>query len=129
MVSRVLVEETLPIARELYLSLLVDRESERIAVVASASGGMDIEEVAAHRAGKNFARNCAIPLLGLQAFQCRNIAFGLGLTDKQIGEFTKMLQGLYKFFKAADLSLVEINPLVVTEAGNLVALDCKDERG
>lgn len=124
MVSRVLVEETLPIARELYLSLLVDRESERIAVVASASGGMDIEEVA-RTAPEKILREICDPLLGLQAFQCRNIAFGLGLTDKQIGEFTKILLGLYKFFKAADLSLVEINPLVVTEAGNLVALDCK----
>ncbi len=124
MVLRVLVEETLPIARELYLSLLVDRESERIAVVASASGGMDIEEVA-RTAPEKILREICDPLLGLQAFQCRNIAFGLGLVDKQVGELTKMLLGLYKFFKASDLSLLEINPLVVTEAGNLVALDCK----
>jgi succinyl-CoA synthetase beta subunit len=124
MVSCVLVDETLPIARELYLSLLVDRESERIAVVASASGGMDIEEIA-RTAPEKILRETCDPLLGLQAFQCRIIAFGLGLVDKQIGEFTKMLLGLYKFFKASDLSLLEINPLVVTEAGSLVALDCK----
>ena len=124
MVSRVLVEETLAIARELYLSLLVDREHERITVVASASGGMDIEEIAKTDPDKIVHEVCD-PLMGLQEFQCRNIAFALGLSGKQIGELTKFLQALYKLFKEADLSLVEINPLVVTEAGDLVALDCK----
>ena len=123
-VSRVLVEETLAIARELYVSLLVDREHERITVVASASGGMDIEEIA-RTAPEKIVREVCDPLMGLQDFQCRNIAFALELKDKQIGALTKLLQGLYKLFKATDLSLVEINPLVVTESGELVALDCK----
>jgi succinyl-CoA synthetase beta subunit len=124
MVNRVLVEETLNIARELYLSLLVDREKERITVVASASGGMDIEEIARTSPEKILTEVCD-PLLGLQDFQCRNIAFGLGLMDKQIGALTKLLHRLYKLFVASDLSLVEINPLIVTDAGELVALDCK----
>jgi len=124
MVSRVLVEETLSIARELYLSLLVDRECERIVVVASGSGGMDIEEIA-KTAPEKILREVCDPLLGLQDFQCRNIAFALGLEGKQIADMTKLLQGMYRLFKASDLSLAEINPLVVTAAGELVALDCK----
>jgi succinyl-CoA synthetase beta subunit len=123
-VSRVLVEETLAIARELYLSLLVDRELERIMVVASSSGGMDIEEIA-RTAPEKILREVCDPLLGLQDYQCRNLAFSLGLEGKQIGELNKLLQGLFRLFKSADLSMLEINPLVVTESGGLVALDCK----
>ena len=124
MVSRVLVEETLAIARELYLSLLVDREHERITVVASASGGMDIEEIAKTHPEQIFHAVCD-PLMGLQDFQCRNIAFALGLSGKQIGDLTAMLKGLYKLFTESDLSLLEINPLIVTATGDLAALDCK----
>ena len=123
-VSKVLVEETMPIARELYLSLLVDRTLERVVVVASSAGGMEIEEVAEATPGKILQEVCD-PLLGLVDYQARNLAFALGLAGEQIGAFTKLLKGLYKLFKENDLSLLEINPLVVTEQGALVALDCK----
>jgi succinyl-CoA synthetase beta subunit len=124
MVSRLLIEETLPIARELYLSLTVDRESERVALVASSAGGMEIEEVAMASPEKILKEFCD-PLWGLQDFQCRALAFGLGLEGAQIAEFGKLAKGLYRLFKESDLSMVEINPLIVTTAGNLVALDCK----
>lgn len=124
MVSRLLIEETLPIARELYLSLTVDRESERIVLVASGSGGMEIEEVARTSPEKILRETCD-PLWGLQDFQCRALAFGLGLEGTQIGEFGKLAKGLYKLFKESDLAMVEINPLIVTATGSLVALDCK----
>ncbi|GAO35621.1 malate--CoA ligase subunit beta [Sulfuricella sp. T08] len=124
MVSCLLIEETLPIARELYLSLTVDRESERIALVASSAGGMEIEEVA-HASPEKILKEFCDPLLGLQDFQCRALAFGLGLEGAQIGEFGKLAKGLYRLFKDNDLSMVEINPLIVTASGSLVALDCK----
>ena len=124
LVTHLLVEETLAIAREIYLSLLVDREQERIVVVASGSGGMEIEEIARNSPEKILREVCD-PLLGLQAFQCRAIAFALGLTGDQVNVLSKLLQNLYKLFKEADLSMLEINPLVVTQAGELVALDCK----
>ena len=123
-VSRVLVEETLSIARELYLSFLVDRESERITVIASPSGGMDIEEVARATPEKILRESCD-PLMGLQDFQCRNLAFALGLSGKQITEMTQLLLNAYRLFMQRDLSMLEINPLVVTAAGAIVALDCK----
>ncbi len=124
MVSQVLIEETLPIARELYLSMLVDRTLERIVVVASSAGGMDIEEIAATQPDKILQEVCD-PLNGLVDFQARNLAFKLGLAGDKIGTFTKLLKGLYKLFKENDLSLLEINPLIVTTDGKLVALDCK----
>jgi len=124
MVNTVLVEETLPIARELYLSLTVDRESERVALVASSAGGMEIEEVAAATPEKILKEFCD-PLLGLQDFQCRALAFGLNLEGAQIGEFGKLAKGLYKLFMDNDLSLLEINPLAVLADGKIVALDCK----
>lgn len=123
-VSKVLVEETLPIARELYLSLLVDRSLERVVVVASAAGGMDIEEIAAKNPEKILQEVCD-PLNGLMDYQARNLAFALGLTDAQIGTFTKLAKGLYRLFKENDLALLEINPLAVTTEGALVVLDCK----
>ena len=124
MVSRLLIEETLPIARELYISLTVDRESERVALVASSEGGMEIEEVAAHSPEKILKEFCD-PVLGLQDFQCRALAFGLKLEGAQIAEFGKLAKGLYKMFMDNDLAMAEINPLIVTASGNLVALDCK----
>ena len=124
MVSRLLIEETLPIARELYISLTVDRETERVALVASSEGGMEIEEVAEHSPEKILKEFCD-PLLGLQDFQCRALAFGLGLSGTQINEFGKLAKGLYKLFMENDLAMAEINPLIVTATGNLVALDCK----
>ena len=123
-VKHVLVEETLPIARELYVSLLVDRETERVTVVASAAGGMDIEEVARATPEKVLAEICD-PLLGLQAFQCRSLAFALGLKGTAYRDFCQLLPGLYQIFIDNDLTLLEINPLVVTRDDRVVALDCK----
>ena len=124
LVNKVLVEETLPIARELYLSILVDRTLERIVVIASSAGGMDIEEIATTQPDKILQEVCD-PLNGLVAYQARNLAFALNLSGEQIGAFTKLLKGLYKLFKECDLNLLEINPLIVTTDGKLVALDCK----
>lgn len=123
-VNQVLIEETLPIARELYLSMLVDRSLERLVVVASSAGGMDIEEIARTSPDKILQEVCD-PLNGLVDFQARNLAFKLALSGEQIGAFSKMLKGLYKLFKENDLALLEINPLVVTADGKLYALDCK----
>ncbi len=123
-VNTVLVEETLPIARELYLSMLVDRSLERVVVVASSSGGMDIEEIA-QTSPEQILQEVCDPLNGLVDFQARNLAFKLGLTGEQVGAFTRLLKGLYRLFKENDLALLEINPLVVTTEGVLVALDCK----
>lgn len=124
LVGRLLVEETLSIARELYLSVLVDRETERVAVVASSAGGMEIEEVAQTHPEQILREYCD-PILGLQEFQCRNLAFGLGLSGAHVGDLTRMLRALYKLFIESDLSLLEINPLVITEDSRMVALDCK----
>lgn len=123
-VNQVLIEETLPIARELYLSMLVDRSLERVVVVASSAGGMEIEEIAKTSPEKILQEVCD-PLTGLVDFQARNLAFKLDLSGEQISAFSKMLKGLYKLFKENDLSLLEINPLVVTTTGSLYALDCK----
>ncbi len=123
-VSRLLIEETLEISREIYLSLTVDRESERVVLVASGSGGVEIEEIA-KTAPEKILRVVCDPLWGLQDFQCRGLAFGLGLEGKQIGAFTVLAKGLYKLFITSDLSMAEINPLAVTADGSLLALDCK----
>ena len=123
-VHRLLIEETLPIARELYLSLLVDRSVERVVVVASSAGGMDIEEIA-HATPEKILREVCDPLLGLMDYQARNLAFALELAEGQVAAFSKLLKGLYRLFRENDLSLLEINPLVVTQQGLLVALDCK----
>ena len=123
-VNQVLIEETLPIARELYLSMLVDRTLERIVVVASSAGGMDIEEIASSSPEKILQEVCD-PLTGLVDFQARNLAFKLALQGDQINAFAKLLKGLYRLFKENDLALLEINPLVVTTDGKIFALDCK----
>lgn len=123
-VHQLLVEQTLPIARELYLSILVDRTLERVVMVASSAGGMDIEEVAATMPEKILQEVCD-PLNGLVDYQARNLAFALNLVGEQIAVFTKLAKGLYKLFKENDLALLEINPLVVTTDGKLFALDCK----
>lgn len=123
-VNQVLIEETLPIARELYLSMLVDRTLERIVVVASSAGGMDIEEIAQTSPEKILQEVCD-PLTGLMDYQARNLGFMLDLSGDQIGAFAKILKGLYRLFKDNDLALLEINPLVVTSDGKLYALDCK----
>jgi succinyl-CoA synthetase beta subunit len=123
-VNQVLVEETLDIERELYLSLLVDREAEKIAVVASASGGMEIEEVARVSPEKILKAHCD-PVNGLMPYQCRELAFGLGLKAEAFQDFCKLLPQLYQLFVDSDLSLLEINPLVVTSTNRVLPLDCK----
>jgi succinyl-CoA synthetase beta subunit len=124
MVSRVLVENGCNIARELYVSLLVDRTTSRVTVMASTEGGMDIEEVSAQTPEKIF-KEAVDPLLGLTPFQCRNLAFSLGLTGKLTNKAVTLLQGLYTTFMGCDCSLLEINPLAVTKEGDLLALDAK----
>jgi len=123
-VGQVYVEEGSAIAREIYLSLTLNREKGRIAVVASAAGGMDIEEVAEKEPEKILSATIH-PAVGLEAYQARDLAFGLGLSGAQIGEFTNILKALYKLYIDKDAALVEVNPLIVTAEGKLVALDAK----
>ena len=123
-IQAVLVEEVSPIARELYLSVLVDRASERVLFMASSEGGVEIEEVAAHTPEKILIQKVD-PVAGLQAYQCREIAFGLGLEGAQINALTQFMQGLYTLFIDKDASQIEINPLIVTTDGRLLALDVK----
>ncbi len=123
-INTVLVEEGLDIADELYLSALVDRSAKRIAFMASSEGGMDIEEVAASTPEKILTVKVD-PAAGLQPYQCRQLGFGLGLAMPQIKHLTQVMSGLYALFLANDVSLVEINPLIVTGSGELLALDAK----
>jgi succinyl-CoA synthetase beta subunit len=123
-VNQLLIETPCQVARELYLACLVDRARERVVIMASTEGGMDIEAVAAATPQK-ILKAFVDPVAGLQAYQCRELAFALGLADKQVSAFTQILLGLYKLFIERDLSLVEINPLVVTDQGGLLALDGK----
>ena len=123
-VHRVYVEAGCDIARELYLSLLVDRVTGRITVIASSEGGMEIEEVAAHHPEK-IQRVAVDPASGISGFHARRIAFGLGLTGPQVASFSNLLAGLYAAFTGLDCSIIEINPLVVTNAGTVMALDAK----
>jgi len=123
-VGRVLVEEGLQIARELYLSLLLDRSVGKPVMMASAAGGMDIEEVAATTPEK-IIRVHVEPGVGLVPFEARRIGFAIGLDGGQVNKFVKLATALYEAFVATDASLVEINPLLVTRAGDLLALDAK----
>jgi succinyl-CoA synthetase beta subunit len=123
-IDLVYVESGSAIERELYLSLLLDRDRSRISFVASDAGGMNIEEVAAHEPGK-ILRAGIDPAAGLQGYQCRQLAFGLGLSGKQVAEFERIARALYNLYLERDLSLVEINPLIVAKDGTLVALDAK----
>ncbi|HEY8053762.1 MAG TPA: ADP-forming succinate--CoA ligase subunit beta [Steroidobacteraceae bacterium] len=123
-VSRVYVESGSDIAREIYLSLTLNRERGRIALIASSAGGMDIEEVA-HKTPEKILSVTIHPAAGLQAHQARELAFGLGLAGAQVGEFAALAAALYRLYIDKDLSLVEVNPLIVTKAGKLVALDAK----
>jgi succinyl-CoA synthetase beta subunit len=124
MVGRVLVEEGLDIARELYVSLLLDRAAGKLVLMASAAGGMDIEEVAA-TSPERIVRVHIEPGVGLVPFEARQAGFALGLDGPQVSKFVKLAAGLYEAFVASDASLVEINPLVVTSSGDLLALDAK----
>jgi len=123
-VKRLYVEEGCDIARELYLSLLVDRGTGRVTVIASTEGGMDIEEVAAHTPEKIITIPVD-PVVGLSPHYARRIAFSLGLEGKQVGAAVKFLTALYKASTELDAALLEINPLVVTGAGDIIALDAK----
>lgn len=123
-VRRLYVEEGCRIARELYLGMVVDRAKGWVTIMASTEGGMEIEEVAA-RTPEKILREAVDPALGLGDFQARKLAFGLGLEGKQIGKAGKFLRGLYEAFVACDASLAEINPLVVTVDGDIIALDAK----
>ncbi len=123
-VHQVYVEVGSKIAREIYLSLVLNRDAGRLAFVASAAGGMDIEEVAEHTPDK-IIRIDVNPTAGLQDFQCRQLAFGLGFKDAQIIQFGKIAHSLYKLYLERDASLVEVNPLIVTAEGDLLALDAK----
>ncbi|CAN5702205.1 ADP-forming succinate--CoA ligase subunit beta [soil metagenome] len=123
-VKRLYIEDGADIKRELYLSLLVDRVAGRVAIVASTEGGMDIETVA-HEHPDKIVTEIIDPVAGFQAFEGRKIAFALGLSGKQVAEFVKVVGGLYKAFVELDCSLIEINPLVITGAGGVLALDAK----
>ena len=123
-VGSVYVESGSEIDREVYLSLTLNRERGRIALIASAAGGMDIEEVAAKTPEKILTVNVH-PSAGLQPYQARQLAFGLGFKGSQIAEFQAIAIALYKLYLEKDASLVEINPLIVTKSGSLVALDAK----
>ena len=123
-VKRVYVEEGCDIARELYLGVLIDRETGRVTLIGSTEGGVEIEEVAAHSPDK-ILRVAVDPATGIEPFHARDIAFGLGLEGPQIGAAVKFVTALYNAFVELDASMVEINPLVVTGAGQLVALDAK----
>ena len=123
-VERVYVESGSDIAREIYLSLTLNRERGRIALIASAAGGMDIEEVA-HKTPEKILTASIHPAAGLQAYQARELAFGLGLSGGEITQFQSLTQALYRLYIDKDLSLVEVNPLIVTPTGSLVALDAK----
>lgn len=123
-VNNVLIEEISHISRELYLGAVIDRASQRVVIMASTEGGMEIEKVAAETPDK-ILKITLDPLTGLQPYQSRELAFGLGLEGGQIKQFGKLLAGFAKMFIEKDFSLVEINPLVVTEEGNLICLDGK----
>ncbi|ANX04912.1 ADP-forming succinate--CoA ligase subunit beta [Immundisolibacter cernigliae] len=123
-VNSVLVEEVSHIARELYLGAVVDRASQRVVFMASTEGGVEIEKVAAETPEK-ILTTAVDPIVGLQPYQCRQVAFGLGLSGDQIKQFTTLMTGLSRMFVECDLSLLEVNPLVVTGDGRLVCLDGK----
>ncbi|MDX2222811.1 MAG: ADP-forming succinate--CoA ligase subunit beta [Rhodospirillaceae bacterium] len=124
LVKRVYVEAGCNIARELYLSMLVDRASSRVTIMASTEGGVNIEDVA-HNTPEKILLQSIDPATGIQGFHCRKIAFGLGLSGNQIKSCTKLLTTLYDAFLKTDASMIEINPLVVTAEGEVIPLDAK----
>jgi succinyl-CoA synthetase beta subunit len=124
LVSRLLIEEGLQMTRELYLSIVLDRAAGKPVMMASADGGMDIEEVAA-KTPERIAKVYIEPGVGIVPFEARQLGFAIGLDGQQVNKFVKLASSLYNAFLATDASLVEINPLVVTAAGDLLALDAK----
>src|SRR3954471_14372103 len=123
-VRRLLIEETLPIERELYLGIVLDRATAKLVFMASKAGGMEIEEVAA-KDPNAILKEFIDPAVGFQPFQARKLAFGLGLKAEQMGEAVKFMMALYKAFEETDSSLFEINPFITTTDGLLFALDAK----
>ncbi len=123
-INQVLIEAPSVIERELYLACLIDRALERIVFVVSSAGGMDIEEVAARSPEKILKAVCD-PIAGFQPFQGRELGFAMGLGDKQSAALARLMSSVFHLFNARDLSLVEINPLVITKSGELLALDAK----
>ena len=124
LVRRLLVEQGLDIARELYASVVPDRERRRVVLMLSSEGGMEIEEVARRSPEKILSRTID-PAYGMRAFEARELAYGLGLGDPATGKLARVLQALYKVFVAEDCALVEVNPLVVLRNGDVLALDAK----
>ncbi len=123
-VYRVYVEGGVAIEREIYLAFVLDRKAERIMVVASAAGGMEIEEIA-EKEPDSIIRNIVEPAVGIRDFQAREIAFGLGIDAGQISQAVETIKGCYRAFRDLDATMVEINPLVLTSDGGMVALDAK----
>jgi len=123
-INTLYIESPSEIAHEYYLSLLIDRSTQRVVIMASAAGGMDIEEVAANTPEK-ILTEYVDPVAGLMPYQTRNLGFGIGLEAGQIRQFGQILQALYQLFIESDASLVEINPLVATPEGDLIVLDTK----
>ena len=123
-VYRLYVEEASAIEREIYLGLVLDRKAERVIVIASGSGGMEIEEIAAS-APETIIRETVEPAVGMQAFQAREIAFALGLAPGQVQPVVEAILGCYRAFRELDATMVEINPLAVTADGSILALDAK----
>jgi succinyl-CoA synthetase beta subunit len=123
-VDKVLVSEANDIEQELYLSVLLDRATKSVAFIASASGGVDIEQVARERP-QDIHTVVVDYVQGLMPYQCRKVGFAMGLNAKQVGQLTKIMQGLYRFYVERDLSLVELNPLAIVKGGDLMALDGK----
>jgi len=123
-IYRIYVEQSVSIRIQMYIGFVLDRKSERIMVVASASGGMEIEEISANQP-KSIIRVIVEPAIGMQEFQAREIAFDLGIEPSLIRQATTMIMGCYRAFRDLDATMVEINPLVITDDNNLIALDAK----
>jgi succinyl-CoA synthetase beta subunit len=123
-VDTLLIEESCDIEKELYFSILVDRQSEKIVVIASSAGGMEIEEISKNNPEKIIKETCS-PINGLMDYQSRNIAFSLGLPNEMINDFVKFARSAFKSFIENNLALLEINPLVIDSHKKIIALDCK----
>ena len=123
-VGRVLVEQGVNIERELYLGMVLDRAQSRVTTICSSEGGVEIEEVAAKHPEK-ILKEAIDPAVGLQSFQCRRLAFALGVPQEVVGKMVAMMQALYRAFDDCDCSIAEINPLIVTKEGQVMALDAK----
>jgi succinyl-CoA synthetase beta subunit len=123
-VRRVLIEQGVNIERELYLGMVLDRTQSRVTVICSSEGGVEIEEVAANHPEK-ILKESIDPAIGLQPFQCRRLAFALGVPQELVGKMVAMMQALYRAFDECDCSIAEINPLILTKEGQVMALDAK----